>query len=183
MRRFLRLCQRWPTTRLASGFEMRYPGREFGTKVTGTMKVILKQDVKGVGKRGEVKEVSSGYAMNFLLPKRLAEPATEAAVARLESASAKKAAAVAATEAAVGAAAKALAGGRFVIRAKAKNRKLFGSIGAAEIAAEIGKKGIAGVEERHIVLPKPIKEIGEYPVAADFGSAKAKFLIAVEAEG
>ena len=78
---------------------------------------------------------------------------------------------------------RALAGARLIIRAKTKDRKLFGSIDAAGVAVAIAKKGIVGVTERNIVLPKPIKETGEFPVEANFGTAKAKFLVAVEAEG
>ncbi|MEI7750103.1 MAG: 50S ribosomal protein L9 [Candidatus Moraniibacteriota bacterium] len=147
------------------------------------MKVVLKQEVKGVGRAGEVKNVADGYAMNFLFPKKMAEPATEATLARIASDTARKAAAKETAEAEVKAAAKALAGARLVIKAKTKDRKLFGSIDAAGVAAAITKKGITGVMERNIVLPKSIKETGEFPVEANFGTAKAKFLVAVEAEG
>ena len=148
-----------------------------------SMKVVLKQEVKGVGNAGEVKNVSDGYAMNFLFPKKLAEPATEATLARIAADAAKKTAAKESAEAEMKAAAKALAGARLVIKAKTKDRKLFGSIDAAGIADAIVKKGIVGVTERNIVLPKPIKETGDFPVEANFGTAKAKFLVAVESEG
>ncbi len=151
--------------------------------IYGCMNVILLKEVKNIGKRGEVKAVSDGYAMNFLFPKGLAEAATEKAVARLKSDASRRIAARIAEDEAIHAAAKTLAGARIVIRAKAKSRKLFGSIGAVEIAAAIAAKGIRGVTDRHIVLSKPIKEIGEFPAAADFGSVRAKFQIAVEAEG
>ncbi|HWQ60146.1 MAG TPA: 50S ribosomal protein L9 [Candidatus Fimivivens sp.] len=147
------------------------------------MKVVLKKDIANVGKVGDVKSVADGYAMNFLFPKKLAEPASEATLARIASESEKMAAAKASVEAEAQAAAKALAGARIVIRAKTKERKLFGSIDAAGIATAITEKGIAKVGAQHIILPKPIKEIGEYPVQAAFGTAKAKFLIAVESEG
>lgn len=147
------------------------------------MKVVLKKDIANVGKIGDVKSVSDGYAMNFLFPKKFAEPATDATLARIEAETAKKAAAKATAEAEIKAAAKALAGARLVIKAKTKDRKLFGSIDAAGIAAAIAKKGIVGVTERNIHLPKPIKETGEFPVEANFGTAKAKFLVAIESEG
>ncbi|NTW30189.1 MAG: 50S ribosomal protein L9 [Candidatus Moranbacteria bacterium] len=147
------------------------------------MKVVLKKDIANVGKRGDVKIVSDGYAMNFLFPKKFAEPASDATLARIEAETAKKAAVKAAAEAEITAAAKALAGARLVIKAKTKDRKLFGSIDASGIAVAIAGKGIAGVTEQHIVLSKSIKETGEYPVEANFGTAKAKFLVAVEAEG
>lgn len=147
------------------------------------MKVVLKKDIANVGKIGDIRNVSDGYAMNFLFPKKLAEPATDAVLSRIEAEAAKKTAVKAAAEAEVKAAVKALAGARLVIRAKTKDRKLFGSIDASGVAAAIVGKGIAGVTEHHIVLPKSIKETGEYPVEANFGTARAKFLVAVEAEG
>lgn len=147
------------------------------------MKVVLKKEIANVGKAGEVKSVSDGYAMNFLFPRKLAEPATEAVLARLAADASKRAAAKVATEAEAKAAAKGLAGARIVMKVKARDRKLFGSIDAGDIAAAIAKKGIPGVVERNISLPRPIKETGEFPVEADFGTAKAKFLVAIEAEG
>jgi large subunit ribosomal protein L9 len=146
------------------------------------MKVIFLKEVKNVGKRGEVKEVADGYAMNFLVPKGLAEVATTKAVSRMKESAAKAERAKAEGETVAKKAAKALAGARIVIRTKVKNRKLFGSIGAVEIAKAIKENGIPGVTDRNIVLPKPIKETGEFPVAAEFGSARSKFQIAVEAE-
>ncbi|MEI6650659.1 MAG: 50S ribosomal protein L9 [Candidatus Moraniibacteriota bacterium] len=146
------------------------------------MKVILRKEVKNVGKQGEIKNVSDGYAMNFLFPKRLAEPATDAALARIEKEKTAVSQLAAKDAAMAKAAAEKLAGNRIVIRKKTKGRKLFGSVNAAEVAEAIVNAGIPGVDGRHIVLLKPIKEIGEFPVQADFGSAKAKFLVAVEAE-
>ncbi len=147
------------------------------------MKVVLKKEITNIGKAGEIKNVSDGYAMNFLFPKGLAEPASDMTLARIASDAAKKVAAKEAEVATAMAAAKALAGARIVMKVRAKDRKLFGSINAVDIAAAIVKKGIVGVVERNISLPKPIKETGEFPVEANFGTAKAKFLVAIEAEG
>lgn len=147
------------------------------------MKVILRTDVKNVGSAGDIKVVSDGYAMNYLFPKRQAEPATEAVLARLEREKRSEAQVAAKDAALAKAAADRLAGSRMVIRKKTKGRKLFGSVNAAEVAQVIAGTGIAGVSEQHIILSKPIKEVGEYQVQADFGTARAKFLIAVEAEG
>ncbi|NTW14481.1 MAG: 50S ribosomal protein L9 [Candidatus Moranbacteria bacterium] len=146
------------------------------------MKVILIKEVKNVGNVGDIKSVSDGYAMNFLFPKRLAEPATDVALARIEREKNSAVQNAAKDVALAKAAAEKLAGSRIVIRKKTKGRKLFGSVNAAEIAKAIVEEGTPGVEGRHIVIPKPIKEVGEFPVQADFGSAKAKFLVAVESE-
>lgn len=147
------------------------------------MQVILKKEVKNVGKAGEVKNVSDGYAMNFLFPKKLAEPATEATLARKRREEESAVENAAKNAALANAAAERLAGSRILIRRKTKGRKLFGSIRGIEIAEAIAEGGIPGVEGRHIVLTKAIKEIGEYPVQADFGDARAKFLVSVESDG
>lgn len=146
------------------------------------MKVILRKEVKNVGRAGEVKNVSDGYAMNFLLPKNLAEPATQAALDRMEREKVSKKEEAAKNAALAHAAADKLAGARIVIRRKTKGRKLFGSLRGEDIAQAITGHGIPGVEGSHIVLSKAIKEIGEYPVSADFGSAQAKFQVAIESE-
>lgn len=146
------------------------------------MKVILRKEVKNVGKAGEIKNVSDGYAMNFLFPKGLAEAATPATLARMRRQEESAQAEAAKNAALAHAAADKLAGSRILIRKKTKGRKLFGSLRGEDIAQAIAEHGIPGVEGSHIVLPKAIKEIGEYPVSADFGTAQAKFQVAVESE-
>ncbi len=147
------------------------------------MKVVLKREVKGVGKAGDIKNVSDGYAMNFLLSKGFAEAATPGVLARMEREKDAKKEEAAKNATLAAAAAERLAGARIVLRRKTKGRKLFGSLRAPEIAeAIVSEEGIPGVEAGHIVLQKPIKEVGEYPVSADFGSATAKFQIVIEGE-
>lgn len=146
------------------------------------MKVVLKSEVKNVGKKGDIKNVSDGYAMNYLFPKRLAEAATPAVLVRMErEQEARQAEAERGAKAAVETA-KQLAGSRIVMKRETKGRKLFGSVRETEIAEAIEESGVSGISAEHIKLPKPIKETGEYPVQADFGGAQAKFLVSVEAK-
>ncbi len=126
------------------------------------MKVLLGQDVKGTGKKGEIVEVSDGYARNFLLPRKLATPADAAAVnaANIQKSAAqhrKFAAGVKARENAA-----ALEGKRVTIHAKVgENGKLFGAITGKEIAAALKEQ--LGVEvDRKKISVDPIKTTGEY---------------------
>ena len=146
------------------------------------MKVVLKREVKNVGKAGDMKNVSDGYAMNYLLPQGLAEAATKAALARIEHEKQAKQAEAERGAKRLAEAAKRLAGSRFVMKRETKGRKLFGSIRETEIAEAIEESGVSGISTEHIKLPKPIKETGEYPVQADLGGTRAKFLVSVEAK-
>lgn len=127
------------------------------------MKVLLEQDVKGTGKKGDVVNVSDGYARNFLFPKKLASPADASAVnaSNIQ----KSAAAHRKFEAGVKAreSAKKLEGQVVSITARVgENGKLFGAIGGKEIAAALQEqKGIA-VDKKKISIAEPIKATGEY---------------------
>lgn len=144
------------------------------------MKVVLKREVKNVGKAGDMKNVSDGYAMNFLFPQGLAEAATPAVLDRIEREQTAKQTEAAKSAAQARAAAEKLAGSRIVLRRETKGRKLFGSLRAPEIAKALEEEGVPGVEAGHIVLQKPIKEVGEYAISAEFGSDTAKFQLVIE---
>ena len=129
------------------------------------MKVLLEQDVKGTGKRGEIVDVSDGYARNFLLPRKLATPAdaqaiNAASIQKSAAAHKKFQASVAARELA-----KQLEG--VVINVKAKvgeNGHLFGSITGKEIAAALMEQRKVDVDKKKISLPDPIRALGEYTI-------------------
>lgn len=146
------------------------------------MKVILLEDVKGVGKAGAVKDVKNGYGFNFLLPEGLAEMATPGALKQAEKIIAKRAKEV---EGAIGdwkAKAKELSGKKVTITTKAEKGKLFGSIGREEVAAALTGLGIA-VDPAIIDLEKPWKEVGVFPTTARFGhDIEAKFEVSIVAE-
>ena len=126
------------------------------------MKVILLEDVKGKGKKGELCTVSDGYARNFLFPKKLAVEADNAAMSELKSREESKEHHKREEIAAAKATAEKLNGKTVVVKAKAgSNGRLFGSITSKEIAAEI--KNSLGIEiDRKKMKVADIKNFGEY---------------------
>lgn len=128
------------------------------------MKVVLLQDVKALGKKGDVVEVSEGYARNFLLTKKYAVEATPANLntLKLQKANADKIAAEQLAEAKD--IATKLENVTVTVAIKAgENGKTFGSVSSKEIAQELEKQGLE-VDKKKIVLPDPIKEFGKYEV-------------------
>ncbi|MBE6728513.1 MAG: 50S ribosomal protein L9 [Ruminococcaceae bacterium] len=126
------------------------------------MKVILLADVKGKGKKGELCQVSDGYARNFLFPKNLAVEADSAAMSELKNREAAKEHHKKEEIAAATATAKELEGKTVVIKAKAGSAgRLFGSVTSKEVAAEI--KNQLGIEiDRKKMSLADIKNFGEY---------------------
>ena len=129
------------------------------------MEVILLQDVEKLGLRGEVVDVARGYARNYLVPRKLAEPATPGRVAELE----KRAAQRARQEATTFEQARELASKlerielRFDVKAGATG-SLFGSVTSTDLADEIWRVSKVRVDRRRIGLDEPIKRIGRYQV-------------------
>lgn len=127
------------------------------------MKVIFLQDVKGSGKKGEIKNVADGYARNMLLPKGYAVEATPANMNKLEG---EKASAQHKIDVDIQAAKEAAAiikGKRIDVAAKAgSNGKLFGSVTAANIAEAIEKQLGIKVDKKKIALNADIKNFGSY---------------------
>jgi large subunit ribosomal protein L9 len=132
------------------------------------MKVIFLQDVKNIGKTGEVKNVADGFARNFLFPKKLAESATTEAVKKVEGLKQQQAMEAKKDLEKMQQQADEISGREIVIAAKAKEGKLFGSISAKQIATELKKEKI-NIAAENLVLPKPIKEIGEFEVTVLLG--------------
>ena len=134
------------------------------------MKVILLQDVKGQGKKGEMKEVSDGYARNYLLPRNLATQATADNLNALKIKE-KAAAAKAAKEKALAEEnAKKLEEVQVIIRARSGGSgKLFGAVTSAEIASALKEQFGIDIEKNKIVQAEPIKTYGSYTVKAKLG--------------
>ena len=125
------------------------------------MIVILKRDVKGTGKAGDVVKVSDGYARNMLLPKGLAEEATKNNVHTLEKAKEKREEEEKKARAAAEKQAEDMKSMRVEIDTKAgEGGKLFGSITSKDIADAIKEQHGLSIDKRKIVLDQPIKEIG-----------------------
>lgn len=127
------------------------------------MKVILKEDVKGKGKKGELCNVSDGYARNFLFPRGLAIEANAQAMNELRTREAAQAHKIATQKAAAQAAAKKLSGKTVTVEAKAGTKgRLFGAVTAKELADAIQKQFGMEIDKRKILLTSDIKAVGEY---------------------
>ena len=127
------------------------------------MKVILMQDVKSLGKKGELVEVSDGYARNYLLPRKLAKQANAQAMNEYKNAENSKNYKIATQKAQAESDKKRLEGQVFEMKAKAgQGGRLFGSITAKQIAEEIKKQYNIVVDKRKVVLETDIKEFGTY---------------------
>ncbi len=127
------------------------------------MKVILLQDIKALGKRGELVEASDGYARNYLLPRKLAKEANAQAMNEYKNAENSKQYKIATEKAQAEAAKKKLEGKVFRMTARAgQSGKLFGSITSKQVAEEIKKQYNIVVDKRKVVLECDIKEFGTY---------------------
>ena len=134
------------------------------------MQVILLKDVKGQGKKGELKEVSEGYARNYLLPRKLATEATKDNInAFTQKEKAKRAQELRDRQLAEENAAR-LKDIVVTIRARAgSNGKLFGSVTSQEIAEALAEQHGINIEKNRIVQGEPIKSFGSYEVKCKFG--------------
>ena len=129
------------------------------------MKVIILQDTKNVGKKGEIKNVSDGYAKNFLIPKGLAKEATEANIRELK----RKQAADAEKRATDKASAEILKERlkTVVVKVKAKageGGKVFGSVTSKDISDALKEQFGIEIDKKKINVESPIKMLGEYTV-------------------
>ena len=126
------------------------------------MKVILQQDVKGQGKKGQLIEASDGYARNFLLPRKLAVPATAENINTMQQQEKAKRAQEAAERAAALEVAEKLKGCSVKISAKAgQGGRLFGSVTSKEISDALKAQFGMDIAKTKIVLPDPIKAFGD----------------------
>lgn len=128
------------------------------------MEVILREHVDNLGSRGDVVKVAAGYARNYLLPRQLALPVTEASKRQIEREREKAEARDAEERASAQAVAERVAGFDISIaRRVGENNTMYGSVTSADIAQALAAKGFQ-VEKRKITLAEPIKTIGEHTV-------------------
>ena len=133
------------------------------------MKVILLQDVKGKGKKGQMLEVSDGYARNFMLPKKLAIEATPDAINTMRMNDKATQERIAREKAEALATANKLREMTVVVPAKGGgNGRLFGSVTNAAIADALAKQGVK-LDKRKIVLNETIKNVGTYTATCKLG--------------
>jgi large subunit ribosomal protein L9 len=127
------------------------------------MKVILQQDVKGKGKKGDVVMVAEGYARNFLFPKNLAIPATDTNINQIKQQQDKVTKQKAQELAEAQKLAERLAQVTVTVKAKCgEGGRLFGSVTAKEIAEILAEEHKLKVDKRKIELKEPIKALGMY---------------------
>jgi len=129
------------------------------------MKVILQQDVRGQGKKGELINVSDGYARNFLLPRKLAVEATQDAINSIKIRDEAEKRRLAIEKDAAEKLGRKLAGMTVKITAKAgANGKLFGAITSKEIAEKLKEQHSVEIDPKKIVVNEPIKAFGSYEI-------------------
>lgn len=129
------------------------------------MKVVFLEDVQGTAKIGDIKDVKPGFARNYLLPRRLAAPATPSIIKSAEARAVRESRLQEARDNEARTVADKLDGTAFEILAKAGSAgKLFGSVGTADIAARVAEAIGAEFERQNVQLQEPIKDLGDYPV-------------------
>lgn len=145
------------------------------------MKIIFLQDVPRVGKRHDIKEVNDGYAMNFLIPRRLAEVATPKAIVELEKRKKNIEIEREVQEDLLMKNLEEIKGKVLNIKAKADEKgHLFSGIHKKEIVEEMKRQNHADISEDFIVLEKPIKEVGEHEIPIVIKNKKSSFKLTVE---
>lgn len=128
------------------------------------MRIVLREDVEKLGRRGEVIDVAPGYARNFLLPKGKALHATDGNLKRVEQERRKFAVRVAKEKEDAAAMARRLAGiSCTIVRKVGENDQLYGSVTPSDVADYLVKEGIE-LDKRRILLDEPIKALGIYTI-------------------
>lgn len=148
------------------------------------MKVILKEDVSKIGKKGELLEVSDGYARNYLFPRGLAEEATEGRRKEWEARKKELAQKATRAERAAQEARRNLQGKQVTVKASAgESGKLFGSVTSATIARAIEEQLHVVVDKKDIRLEDAIRQVGRHPLTVRlYPNIEAELSVLVEAE-
>ncbi len=129
------------------------------------MKVLLLDDVKGLGDAGQIKEVAEGYARNYLIPKKLAVVATPATLKEHEEKQVAEKKRQAKVDEEMRDLGKKISGTTITVRSKVgEGGKLYGSITTADIAEAMEKQLGQSVDKRKVEIEEPIRHVGEYKV-------------------
>jgi large subunit ribosomal protein L9 len=149
------------------------------------MKVLLKQDVKGLGPAGQVKDVADGYARNFLIPRGLAVPATTEAVRQAEAHKAAEAKRANEEERRARSLAEKLTAEPLIVKAKAGEQgRLYGSVTAADVAEALERRHGQAFDKRRVELEHPIHTVGTHQVPVKLHSrVVANITVEVQPEG
>jgi len=144
------------------------------------MRIILLNSVNNLGNKGDIKDVSEGYARNFLIPKKLAEAATVQTIEKANRMKREAEEKEKQMEENLRNIALKIQNKKIIIKAKSEKEKLFGSIGVKEICEEMKKQGFE-IDEKSVILKESIKTIGEKEIIIDFGkNIKTKINLSVE---
>ena len=148
------------------------------------MKIILLKDVESLGKKFEVKEVAVGYARNFLFPNKLAKLATKQALELLEAQKVKQVEKAEQELEQIQALISKIEGLELVVPVKmTKDGRIFGSVNPVKISESLKQAGF-NVKKSQIILERPIKEIGEWPVKISFPHGlETEISVIIETEG
>lgn len=146
------------------------------------MKVLLTQDVRKLGKAGEIVDVANGYARNYLIPQKLGVEASKAVLSEWESKKAAEQAHREREEAAAKAKAAEINGRGIILKCKAgENGKLFGSVTAQAVADAINEQIGLNIDKKKVVFPDDIKTVGDYTITVRLmAAAEANLHMTVE---
>ena len=145
------------------------------------MKIILLKDVAKIGKKHEIKNIADGYAQNFIIPRGLGIPATEANVRKIEILKNTSDADRKVQEALLAKNLETIASLTVIISGKANDKgHLFAGIHKDEIVEAVKKQANVTIHPDFIVLDKPLKEIGNYEVLVEAGGKKANLKLSIE---
>jgi len=147
------------------------------------MKVVLLKDVPKVGKKFDIKDVASGYALNLLIPKGLAEVATDSSVKKVELLKASQREVEKKAEDMLVKNLEAVKNHKITLHSKANEKgHLFASIHKDEIVKALKEKFGVEFSDSSVAYDSPIKEIGEHTVEIKIGDKSAKVKVEVKAE-
>jgi large subunit ribosomal protein L9 len=148
------------------------------------MKIVLLEDIAGTGRAGEIKEVSKGYAKNFLLPRGLALIATPAVTKQVESRLERKKLEESVDREKLVELAQQIEGKEIHFKARmGGGERLFGSITAADVAEELSRAIGSVIDKKKIDIEKPFRQTGSYEVAVQLASdIKPKITVVIEEE-
>jgi len=145
------------------------------------MKVILLDNIRGIGRVGDLKDVNDGYARNFLIPRRLARIAGAQAQAEADAMKAKRLEASALADAEASRLADAITQATLTLHGRANEKgKLFAGIEAAHIAAALSEAVHAHITERMVLLHEHLKTLGQHQVTIRVGKRDVQCSVQIE---